>query len=1206
MSERGKDALTGFAKHSGDAVVNSNDLHGANTTISSIFAILDKQYRIIYASDDFYAKVGRAPDILKSKIFLIPPPFQEKDEDDYKVSLEKSLKKVATKLVPDMMQLRKNVTPCQPESEDETKEQYISYSNYPVLTENGELSCLVFKAEDVTAYVQAGKKLTGSNSKSPNSPSCNVKEENYSPLVLLFSSNPEIERIIFSALVDNYRIFQPTSCEHALRSLHKLDPALIIINYNCSYERESLIDSLRTEKKLANVPVLVIESDTVEINEIISRDSMTELICKPVSAEQVRTQVDNAIAKNHRLQIEQSRLAAIVESSDDAILGATLDGTITDWNAGAERIFGYTHDEIVGKSVQILVPPEISKDKGKILNRIAQGEHIQQYETIRMSKEGKRINVSTSISPIRNHKGHIIGASAITRDITRRKKIEQEMKSQAFLLEEMGQLAKVGGWEFDPVTGNGAWTREVARIHEIDPDTPATAELGISFFHEENREKIDAALKEAMENGTPYDLELEMVTATGQKKWIRTICKPRVEEGKVVSIRGAFQDITDIKQAELRIRSSEKKLYNILEAISDSLVVVNEEARILMVNSATVEMFGYSREFLVGEDVNVLVPEPYKKDHADKCKAYFKSPGLHSPLWNKNISIQSKDGKEIPVDIALSLTSIEGRPHAVASIRDISRRRKAEDALKVSETKFRVITENLKELIYRADCETLAVNYVNKAVEDIYGYTPEERLKQPRIWEETIHPDDKDQVLDSFFKAAKEVKDAKLEYRIQDRNGNTHWVYDSMTWEKDESGNPVAILGAMTDITEQKQAAIYIEEQEKFLRDVLHGIKAAILIIDFQKKSVADVNDEFLRIVGRKKEQVVGQSCAKVLQCNSNCPKCGVDEEIVQNYVFRERSSIRNCEGKRIPLEESFIPVTVRGQKQVVAVLFDVTEQEDLEHQLAYAQKLESIGQLAAGLAHEINTPVQYVAGNLAYLQESFAKVMKLLFFCDDFFRNMELDIDPSILTEWEKSKTDNDLEFLHTDVPEAFKETLFGVDQVSSIVKAMRKFSHPGSETEQTIKLEETIENIITVSRNEWKYCSEIKTDFEPELTTISCMPGSFNQAILNVLVNAAHANADAAVKGQKKSLTIKTHKKGKFAEISISDSGKGIPANIQHRIFDPFFTTKEVGKGTGQGLGIVHSIMQKHGGNVSFKTVAGEGTTFTLRFPIESEPED
>ncbi|WP_320008996.1 PAS domain S-box protein [Maridesulfovibrio sp.] len=1183
------------------------------TAISGIFAVLDKKHNIIYASEDFYKATGTTSDIIGQTIFLIQPPFCEDDTEGFSSSLRLSLNKIAEELIPNRMPLREHIAVVQNGVQETSSTRYISYSNYPVMDEKRDLSCIVFKTEDVTDFVMSGINITfdkpqksGATHPAPTPQTVypdHVEDGNYLPRVLLLSTNVLTERTVNAALKEGYKLLHTSRCESALHYVHNTNPTAIIIDLCCPDKINALIDSLRAEKKFANIPVLVTENKTINISELFTKDPMTELLGTPLSQKRVRAHVDRMIAKNQRIQIEQSRLAALVASSEDAIIGAKLDGTITDWNTGAERIFGYTPKEIIGKSVQILVPPDIYADKTKIMNLIAQGEHIKQLETIRLSKDGRRIDVSTSISPIRNHQGTIIGASAITRDITRRKKTEQEMKSQAFLLEEIGQLAKVGGWEFDPQTGRGSWTDETARIYDIDPDITATAELGLSFFYGEHRENIEAALEKAVENGTPYDLELEMTTAKGHKKWIRAICKPRVEDGKVISIRGAFQDITDIKSAELRVRNSEKKLYDILEAISDALVVVNEDGNIVMVNSATIKMFGYSREELLGENINFFVPEPYKKEHTIKCKSYFKSPDFHAPLWNKNISIQTRSGIGVPVDIALSLTSIDGSPHAIASIRDISRRKKAEENLKASETKFRVITENLKELIYRADYKTLKINYVNKAVKDIYGYTPAEWLAKPNVWEENLHPDDKELVLKYINKAVREFNDVKLEYRILDRNGNIHWVHDSMTWEKDESGNPVAILGAMADITEKKLVLIYLEEKEKFLRDILHGIKAAILIIDFTKGIVVDANDEFLRITGKNKEQVIGQSCAKVLQCNNHCPQCSAGGGIVCDLVFKERSRIKKSDGSQIPLEQSFIPVTIHGEKRIVAVLFDVTEQVAIERQLAYAQKLESIGQLAAGLAHEINTPVQYIAGNIDYLKESFTKMMRLIYFCDESFKQYNNDTGNSILKAWDKAKSENDLDFLNEDIPEAFKETLFGVDQVSSIVKAMRNFSHPGSETKQSIELEETIKNIITVSRNEWKYSSDIITDFDPDLPTISCMPGSFNQAVLNILVNAAHANAEAAGTGPKKNITIKTRKKGNVAEISISDSGKGIPLEIQHRIFDPFFTTKEVGKGTGQGLGIVHSVMQKHEGSVSFNSVSGEGTTFFLRFPIDSE---
>ncbi|WP_432737450.1 PAS domain S-box protein [Maridesulfovibrio sp. FT414] len=1184
---------------------NLPDLNSVYASMPGISAVLDTAFRVVSATSEYFSATQTTENILGKEIYLIPPPFPENNIDEYQSSLKISVNKAAATRKPETMSIREHVVTTTDDHEGKIDKRYISYSFCPILDAKGELSHILYRAEDVTQFVRVGKDAilrTHEHSYSCTDDGAPINGY-YAPLIILFSKNNKIDSAIYSALEGKYKVYQTSNCDYKIIQSQNMAPALLIICSDCAFEIIALLNSVRSSDESATIPAIVIADKSTDLPASIISDRSTQILYKPISSKIIRTQIDQVISKAQRIQIEQSRLAALVSSSEDAIIGAKLDGTITDWNKGAERIFGYTQNEIIGKSVQLLVPPEIYTDKNKIMNKIAQGDRIQQFETIRMRKDGTRINVSTSISPIRDTQGQITGASAITRDITQRKLTEKKMKSQAFLLEEMGQLAKVGGWEFDPKTGKGAWTSEVARIHDLDPSIEATAELGLSFFHGENREKIEIALHEAITNGTPYDLELELISAAGHKKWIRTICKPKIEDGTVTSIRGAFQDITDLKQAELEAKSSEKKLHDILEAVSDSLIVVNDDGQIVMVNSATLDMFGYPKAELLGMNIDIFVPEPYKNGHAGKCKSYFQCPDLHAPLWNKNINIRSKSGTEIPVDIALALTSIDSLPHAVASIRDISKRKKAEEALKASETKFRIITENLKELIYRADRNTFEVNYVNKAAKDIYGYTPEEWLEIPHLWEKTIHPDDKDMVLDFFVRAHQEVKDATIEYRVLDRNGKVHWVLDNMTWEKDETGNPVARLGAMTDITDQKQAMIYLTEQEKYLREILRGIKAAILIIDFKNKIVEEVNDEFIRISGKDKEQIIGASCAETLQCEAKCPKCDADGEVIQHLIFKNRSSIINTEGRRIPLEESFIPVTIRGQQRIVAVLFDITEQESLEHQLANAQKLESIGQLAAGLAHEINTPVQYVSGNLAYLRDSFATVMELLSLCEDSFGRMKSDEGQSMLAEWEQAKKDGELDFLKVDVPEAFKDTLFGVEQVSSIVKAMRKFSHPGSEKMQTINLKDSIENIITVSRNEWKYSSEIVTEFDPDLPVISCMPGSFNQAILNVLVNAAHANADATATNKKGSITITTVKKGDIAEITISDTGNGIPEKIQHRIFDPFFTTKEVGKGTGQGLGIVHSVMKKHGGSINFKTSPGQGTSFILRFPIDQE---
>ncbi|OPX37018.1 MAG: hypothetical protein B1H13_13565 [Desulfobacteraceae bacterium 4484_190.3] len=196
------------------------------------------------------------------------------------------------------------------------------------------------------------------------------------------------------------------------------------------------------------------------------------------------------------------------------------------------------------------------------------------------------------------------------------------------------------------------------------------------------------------------------------------------------------------------------------------------------------------------------------------------------------------------------------------------------------------------------------------------------------------------------------------------------------------------------------------------------------------------------------------------------------------------------------------------------------------------------------------------------------------------------------------------DLEYLREEIPLAIKQSLAGVERVAKIVRAMKEFSHPGSDEKTPTDLNKAIENTVTVARNEWKYVADLEMDFDEKLPPVPCLPGEMNQVILNMIVNASHAIADVVGDGAngKGTITIRTRKEEEWAEIRIEDTGAGIPEEIRERIFDPFFTTKEVGKGTGQGLSIAHNvIVDKHGGMIDVESDAGKGTTFIIRLPLE-----
>ncbi|MCI0535466.1 MAG: PAS domain S-box protein [Verrucomicrobiales bacterium] len=288
----------------------------------------------------------------------------------------------------------------------------------------------------------------------------------------------------------------------------------------------------------------------------------------------------------------------------------------------------------------------------------------------------------------------------------------------------------------------------------------------------------------------------------------------------------------------------------------------------------------------------------------------------------------------------------------------------------------------------------------------------------------------------------------------------------------------------------------------------------------------------------------------------------------------------------------------------VLVVARDITERKMLEVQLRHAQKLESIGQLAAGIAHEINTPTQFIGDNTRFVRDAFADLQKLLAVQDKLFdAARSAAVAPELMAQVEQARQTADLEYLSVEIPKALDQTLDGIHRVSKIVSAMKDFSHPGTDSKTMLDLNKAIESTLTVCRSEWKYVAELVTEFDPTLPPVPVLPGEFNQVVLNIIVNAAHAIADAVGDDNqaKGTITVCTRREGDWAELSIRDTGTGIPEKARDRIFDPFFTTKGVGKGTGQGLAIARSVVvDKHGGSVTFETELGKGTKFIIRLPL------
>jgi PAS domain S-box-containing protein len=410
------------------------------------------------------------------------------------------------------------------------------------------------------------------------------------------------------------------------------------------------------------------------------------------------------------------------------------------------------------------------------------------------------------------------------------------------------------------------------------------------------------------------------------------------------------------------------------------------------------------------------------------------------------------------------------------------------------------------------------------------------------------------------------------------------------------------------DITERKESEAALRESDEVFRQIAENISETLWIFDLDQGRPIYISPGYERIWGRPVESAYLDPSAflagvaptdrmRVSNPTNARNGRGRDEEF---RIDRPDGASRWLRGRSFPIHDA------RGSvSRIVGLTEDVTDRRRMESELRQAQRLEGIGHLATGVAHEINTPVQYVGDNMRFLQDGFGALSGLIVRYQALLGALEEGVQPELVEEARREAEEIDLDYVLDEIPRAVAQSLEGVERVAEIVRAMKEFSHPGTSERTPVEINRVIQSTLTVARNEWKYVAELVTDFDPWLPAVPCFPGEFNQALLNIVINAAHAIADASSeRGGRGTLTIRTRRRDEGVEIQIQDTGTGIPEAVRPRIFDLFFTTKEVGRGTGQGLTLAHSvIVDRHGGSLRFETEVGEGTSFFIWLPLHDE---
>jgi len=677
--------------------------------------------------------------------------------------------------------------------------------------------------------------------------------------------------------------------------------------------------------------------------------------------------------------------------------------------------------------------------------------------------------------------------------------------------------------------------------------------------------------------------------------WISPLKQPWGETCYV----GTVKDITEIQQAREVLRENEEKFRRILASSPDVAWTSNRAGRTTYVSPRIEEVLGFTQQEIYRGGTQLWLNQIHAEDFGRVERAYAALFERNLP-YDQEYRIRRKDGTWIWVhDRAASPHEESGDLYADGFLSDITRRKKAEAEL----------TSQAAFLEAQANSTIDGLLVVDRRGQRLMA---NERLAQLfNLPAELMVDKDDGRMLNYVGTLIKDPETflAKVKYlyrhpdqtsrdEIEFRNGVILDRYSSPVVDK--NGVYYGRIWTFRDITERKRN----EDALQQLSLAVEQSPVSVVITDPQGQ-ISYVNRKFTECTGFTAEEVIGKN-PRILN-GGQCPPelyRNLWSTITQGRVWHGEFCNKRKNGEVFWEAATITPMTnPKGEiTHFLAVKEDITERRALEGQLRHAQKLEGIGQLAAGIAHEINTPIQFVTDNLTFLKDSWKVTSELLDQYRAAMRSVSGNVAAETRASMERAEQHCDLPFIAVEVPRAIDQSLDGAGRVAKIVHAMKEFSHPDSAEKTATDLNRTIDSTITVARNEWKYVSQLVKDFDENLPPVVCYPGDINQVVLNLIVNAAHTVKDKVREGEKGLITIATRLRGEFAEISVTDTGAGIPEDIRGRVFDPFFTTKEVGKGTGQGLALAYTVVvKKHGGKIWFETEVGRGSTFFVSLPLQ-----
>ncbi|NET74840.1 PAS domain S-box protein [Okeania sp. SIO1F9] len=976
--------------------------------------------------------------------------------------------------------------------------------------------------------------------------------------------------------------------------------------------------------------------------------------------------LDTTELKKTEVALRQSKkkLRYFFEKSPLAAIEFDADFRVVDWNHTAEKIFGYSKAEVFGKSTSEfnLVPPSAQDDVYQVIQQLLAGTGGTFNINENITKTGKIIICEWHNFAFYDDAHQLISLFSMAHDVTERQKIQSELVEQRQLLRTIvDTLPQAIFWKDCNSIYKGCNTTFIREInHQSCEEIVGNTDYNFALSEEEARLEQQSD-QEIMLSGKPQmHLVEQRQLPNGEQVWL-DICKvPLVDEnGRIFGILGTYADITERKRVEEQL----KQQMMAIEAAIDGIAILADGEHYSYINHAHVQILGYDNpEELLGKSWQIL----YEQEQIERIKKEAFPIISQQGFWRGECVAKRKDGTKFFQEIALTMTDvglicicrdISDRKQAEAKIKE------SYNLLNgvINSTTDLIFAKNLQGEFLLVN--TAFANSFNKSVEDILGKDDTAILPLEVVRE--VRDNDRQTINSGISKDYEEIVPIQGQLRIflttktpfQDAEGNIIGIV-GMTRDITE------LKGTEQKLREKAQREQLFNQIisqirqsldiETILNTTLNRVRELMqtdrclfswYCTDAEEPywyssnvsqipGLPDIPDKYpASILGSINQKALHLEVIKV-----------VDNDLEPDRIFRKLlKSIGIQSFLSVPFQKTSGQIgalVCHNHTQIshwsdteISLLKAVVEQLDIaltqaelynqsrsktrelettlkklkrtQTQMIQNEKMSSLGQLVAGVAHEINNPVSFIYGNLSHAKEYTQNLFNLI----DLYQTHYPNPHPEIQEEIEAIE----LEFLQEDLPKLFNSMKVGANRIEDIVKSLRNFSRLDEAEQKQANLHEGIDSTLTIlynriNRRDHLPAIEIVKNYG-NLPEVECYPGELNQVFINIISNAIDAieEKDAKrtteqIKLEPSLIEISTKVVGKFVQICIRDNGPGIPPEVKERLFDPFFTTKEVGKGTGLGLSISYEIVvEKHSGSLKCNSNPGKGTEFVMKIPMK-----